>query len=324
MDFSLGEPERELLGLCRDFARTEIATGAALRLGRGALSDRSAPRAGRTRAARHAGPGEVGRDRDVHGRASWRAMEQIGLADPSVAAAWQAHSTIGIAAAAAVRRRRPARALAAAAGRGAEARRLRADRARCRLGRPRMRTRAERRDGGWVLNGQKAFISNAGTDMSFGVTSSPAPRGRLGQAAASAASSSRRTPRASRWDRSCAASAGRASTPGTCSSTTSGCPTTRSSASRSGGLGQFLGALEVGRISIAALSLGRPRRSLELALAYAKQHEQFGTRSPASRRSSSSWPTWRPRSRPPGGSPTAPPRCATPGSRSRRRPPWPS
>ena len=31
-------------------------------------------------------------------------------------------------------------------------------------------TRAERRDGGWLINGRKTFISNAGTDMSFGVT----------------------------------------------------------------------------------------------------------------------------------------------------------
>jgi hypothetical protein len=28
---------------------------------------------------------------------------------------------------------------------------------------------AEPRDGGWVINGRKAFISNAGKDMSFGV-----------------------------------------------------------------------------------------------------------------------------------------------------------
>src|SRR4029079_8819603 len=33
-----------------------------------------------------------------------------------------------------------------------------------------IKTRAQKVDGGWVLNGQKAFISNAGTDMSFGVT----------------------------------------------------------------------------------------------------------------------------------------------------------
>ena len=31
-------------------------------------------------------------------------------------------------------------------------------------------TRAVERDGGWLINGRKTFISNAGTDMSFGVT----------------------------------------------------------------------------------------------------------------------------------------------------------
>ena len=33
-----------------------------------------------------------------------------------------------------------------------------------------IRTHAERSDGGWLINGHKTFISNAGTDMSFGVT----------------------------------------------------------------------------------------------------------------------------------------------------------
>ena len=33
-----------------------------------------------------------------------------------------------------------------------------------------IRTRAVPRDGGWLINGRKTFISNAGTDMSFGVT----------------------------------------------------------------------------------------------------------------------------------------------------------
>src|SRR5207237_10299810 len=33
-----------------------------------------------------------------------------------------------------------------------------------------IRTRAERHDGGWRINGRTTFISNAGTDMSFGVT----------------------------------------------------------------------------------------------------------------------------------------------------------
>ncbi|MBM3660246.1 MAG: acyl-CoA dehydrogenase, partial [Actinobacteria bacterium] len=42
------------------------------------------------------------------------------------------------------------------------------------------------------------------------------------------------------------------------------------------GLGQFLATLEVGRISIAALSLSLTQAVLDLALAYAKDRQQFG------------------------------------------------
>src|SRR3954452_20154368 len=98
------------------------------------------------------------------------AMEQLGLADQSVAAAWQAHVTIGsmplfLFGTDAQRERwlRPlaeGRALGAFGltepDAGSDARGI--------------STRAERRDGGWLINGRKTFISNAGTDMSFGVT----------------------------------------------------------------------------------------------------------------------------------------------------------
>jgi alkylation response protein AidB-like acyl-CoA dehydrogenase len=43
-----------------------------------------------------------------------------------------------------------------------------------------------------------------------------------------------------------------------------------------GGLAQFLGSLEVGRISIAALSLGTAAWAMRMALGYAKEREQFG------------------------------------------------
>ena len=42
------------------------------------------------------------------------------------------------------------------------------------------------------------------------------------------------------------------------------------------GLGQFLGTLEVGRISIAALSLSLTQAVLDLATDYAKERVQFG------------------------------------------------
>ena len=98
------------------------------------------------------------------------AMEQIGLADQSVAAALQAHVTIGSLPLYLfgddAQRERWLRPLAE--GRvlgafgltepdaGSDARGI--------------STRAERHKDGWLINGRKTFISNAGTDMSFGVT----------------------------------------------------------------------------------------------------------------------------------------------------------
>src|SRR3954452_10500009 len=102
MDFSLTEAERDLVDLCREFAQKEIAP--------------RAPRAweeGRC-------PTDLLREMGALGLLGilvpeqWggigmstigfvAALEQLGLADQSVAAAWQAHVTIGSPPAALVR-----------------------------------------------------------------------------------------------------------------------------------------------------------------------------------------------------------------------------
>src|ERR1700710_2709190 len=94
MDFSLTEPERELAALCRTFAQKEIATRAPA-----AWEEARCP----TDLLREMG--EVGllgmlipEEWGGIGMSTVgfvAAMEQIGLADQSVAAAWQAHVTIG-------------------------------------------------------------------------------------------------------------------------------------------------------------------------------------------------------------------------------------
>jgi len=135
--------------------------------------------------------------------------------------------------------------------------------------------RAVRADGGWLINGAKTFISNAGTDMSFGVTLL-ARTEELGEKPTYA---------------SFVVEQG---TPGF----TMG-PKMRGIGWRgldtrqlffddvwvadehlvgdpAMGLGQFLTTLEVGRISIAALSLSLTQAVLDLALAYAKERRQFG------------------------------------------------
>jgi alkylation response protein AidB-like acyl-CoA dehydrogenase len=129
-----------------------------------------------------------------------------------------------------------------------------------------------------VLNGQKAFISNAGTDMSFGVT----VLARIGEDAGG-------KPRFGSFivERG---SAGYTTGPklrgiGWHSLDTRELffddvwvPDDQVVGEPGAGLAQFLGALEVGRISIAALSVGTAEGALRLALGYAKQREQFGAK----------------------------------------------
>ncbi len=275
MDFSLTEPERDLAALCRDFAQREIANRAPQ-----AWGDRRCPT---DLLAEMGALGLLG----ILIPEAWggigmstvgfvAAMEQIGLADQSVAAAWQAHVTIGslplLLFGDDAQRDRWLRPLAEGRALGAfgltepdagsDARGI--------------RTRAERRDGGWLVNGRKMFISNAGTDMSFGVTLLARTADDAGEASGYATFVVERD------------------TPGF----TMG-PKVRGIGWRgldtrelffddvwvadehligdpSMGLGQFLATLEVGRISIAALSLSLTQAVLDLALDYARNRQQFG------------------------------------------------
>lgn len=276
MDFSLSEPERDLVELCRDFAQKEIAARAPH-----AWQEARCP----TDLLREMGelgllgmliPEEWG-GIGMSTVGFVAAMEQIGLADQSVAAALQAHVTIGslplyLFGTDAQRERwlRPlaeGRALGAFGltepGAGSDARGI--------------STRAERRDGGWLINGQKTFISNAGTDMSFGVTLLARTEAGDGHPASYGSFVVERD-----------------SEPGfTMGPKMRGIgwrgldtrelffddvwvPDENLVGDQAMGLGQFLRTLEVGRISIAALSLSLTQAVLDLATAYARDRMQFG------------------------------------------------
>ncbi len=269
MDFSLTEPERDLVGLCRDFAQKEIAPRAPL-----AWDEARCPT---DLLRKMGGLGLLG----MLIPETWggigmstvgfvAAMEQIGLADQSVGAAWQAHVTIGSLPLFLFgndeQRERWLRPLAEGRALGAfgltepdagsDARGI--------------QTKAERTDGGWRINGRKTFISNAGTDMSFGVT-------------LLARSGSKHATFVVEKD-----------TPGfTMGPKLRGIgwkgldtrelffddvlvPDDHLVGDPELGLGQFLSTLEVGRISIAALSLSLTQAVLDLATAYAKERVQFG------------------------------------------------
>jgi alkylation response protein AidB-like acyl-CoA dehydrogenase len=138
-----------------------------------------------------------------------------------------------------------------------------------------IRTRAERRDGGWLINGRKTFISNAGTDMSFGVTllaRTDAVEGREGFANLVV---EKDTPgftmgpkmRGIGW---------RGLDTRELYLDDVWVPDDHLLGDPNLGLGQFLRTLEVGRISIAALSLSLTQAVLDLATAYARERTQFG------------------------------------------------
>jgi short/branched chain acyl-CoA dehydrogenase len=133
------------------------------------------------------------------------------------------------------------------------------------------RTTAELRDGKWVINGSKIFITNAGTDITWGVTITArtgddeisnivvengtggyeisAPMKKLG------------------W---------RASDTRELSFDDATVPEDNLLGQRGAGFRQFLEILDGGRISVAAMGVGLAQGAYDLAYSYAKEREQFG------------------------------------------------
>src|SRR5271166_5212387 len=269
MDFSLSEPERDLVGLCRDFAQKEIAPRAPL-----AWEHAQCP----TDLLREMGglgllgmliPEEWG-GIGMSTVGFVAAMEQIGLADQSVAAAWQAHVTIGslplLLFGDDAQRERWLRPLAEGRALGAfgltepdagsDARGI--------------RTRAEPRDGGWLINGRKTFISNAGTDMSFGVTLLARMASNVGQAPTYASLVVEKGTTGFTMGPKLRGIGWRGLDTRELYFDDVWVPDEHLLGDPDLGLGQFLRTLEVGRISIAALSLSLTQAVLDQATAYAR------------------------------------------------------
>jgi len=275
VDFSLTASERDLVELARDFARKEIAVRAPA-----AWEEARCP----TDLLREMGElgllgmlipeqwGGIG----MSTIGFVAALEQIGQADQSVAAALQAHVTIGSLPLYLFgndeQRERWLRPLAEGRALGAFG-----------LTEPEagsdtrgIRTRAEPHDGGWRINGQKTFISNAGTDMSMGVTVLARTQEVEGKG-----------PRFASF-------VVEKDTPGfTMGPKMRGIgwrgldtrelffddvwvPGDHLVGDPDLGLSQFLATLEVGRISIAALSLSLTQAVLDLAMEHAGRRVQFG------------------------------------------------
>jgi short/branched chain acyl-CoA dehydrogenase len=269
MDFALTEAEQDLVGLCRDFAQKEIAARAPQAWDEGRCPTDLLREMGALGLLGMLIPerwGGIG----MSTTGLVAAMEQIGQADQSVAAAWQAHVTIGslplyLFGNDAQRERwlRPlaeGRALGAFGltepDAGSDARGI--------------RTKAERQDGGWLINGRKTFISNAGTDMSFGVTllaRTEASYATLVVEKDTAGFTMGPKMRGIGW---------RGLDTRELYFDDVWVPDDHLVGDPDLGLSQFLRTLEVGRISIAALSLSLTQAVLDLATDYARQRVQFG------------------------------------------------
>lgn len=276
MDFDLNDDTQALRSMCRDFAKREIAPYAA------EWSENS-----RFPADVYRKMGELGLMGmlvdEAHGGAGASmtsyvaAMEEIGFADQSVASGWNAHSTIASLPLAVYgteeQKRKWLEPLATGKNIGAFG-----------LSEPTagsdaagIRTRAHRTDGGWRLNGNKMFISNAGTEMSLGVTvlartSSPEEENRYG-----AFFIPDGTPGYSKgqpleklgWHAL-----------DTRELIFSDCWVSDEHlvGDEGDGLRQFLQVLDPGRISVAALSLSLASAALDLAIRHSGERVQFGRR----------------------------------------------
>jgi len=133
------------------------------------------------------------------------------------------------------------------------------------------RTRAELRDGGWVINGSKIFITNAGTDITACVTITAltgkdeisnviVPNGTPGYEIS-------KPMKKLGW---------RASDTRELSFKDCAVPEGNLLGPRGKGFQQFLEILDGGRISVAAMGVGLAQGAYDLAYAYAQERRQFG------------------------------------------------
>jgi short/branched chain acyl-CoA dehydrogenase len=137
-------------------------------------------------------------------------------------------------------------------------------------------TRAELREGRWVINGTKAFITNSGTEITGGTTiTAVTGRGADGRAEISNVIVPQETPGFTR-SKKYKKMGWRAADTRELSFADASVPEGNLLGERGKGLQQFLTILDGGRISVAALSVGLAMGAYDEALKYAKERQQFG------------------------------------------------
>jgi len=204
------------------------------------------------------------------------AMEALGAADQSVASAWNAHSTIATLPLATFGTEEQKQRWLVPLATGTHIGAFGLTEPTAGSDAAGIRTTARRVDGGWLLNGTKMFISNAGTAMSLGVTVLAVtgtnadgrkrygtffvPDGTPGYAKGQPL-------RKLGWHAM-----------DTRELVFTDCVLAEDQliGTEGNGLRQFLAVLDGGRISVAALGLSLAQAALDLAVAHSGDREQFG------------------------------------------------
>ena len=137
-------------------------------------------------------------------------------------------------------------------------------------------TKAVLKDGSWVINGTKAFITNSGTDITGGTTITAVTGTTAnGKSEISTIAVPQDTPGFAR-SKKYKKMGWRASDTRELSFNDAAVPEANLLGARGKGLQNFLTILDGGRISVGALSIGLAMGAYDEALKYAKERHQFG------------------------------------------------
>ncbi|MFI9834724.1 acyl-CoA dehydrogenase family protein [Streptomyces sp. NPDC051913] len=275
MDFDLPEETRDLQDMVREFAAKEITPNAAewsenevfpthifTKLGDLGLMGMLVPEE----------YGGAGSD-----TVSYVAvMEELGAADQSVASSWNAHSTIATLPLLTYGTEAQKQRWLAPLARGEAIGAFGLTEPGAGSDAAGITTTAQRRDGGWVLNGTKMFITNAGTDISQGVTLlATTGRDEDGRKRFATFYVPTGTP-----GYGCGAKLKKLGwhAMDTRELVFDDCwiPDDHLIGEEGGGLRQFLSVLDKGRISVAALGMSLAKAALALAVKHATERHQFG------------------------------------------------
>jgi alkylation response protein AidB-like acyl-CoA dehydrogenase len=275
MNFDLTEEQRSLQALCREFARKEILPHRDEWNASGRFPVEVFRKLADLGLMGLLVPEEYGGS-GVGAVAYVAAMEEIAKADQSVAAAWNAHLTIGSLPLLYFGTEEQKRRWLVPLARGERLGAFGLTEPEAGSDARAIRTTAAPDGDGWVINGTKMFTSNAGTEMSLGVIILAVTGTRAdGSREYSAFLVERGTP-GFRPGRLIPKIGWHAVDTRELVFDNCRVPGENLIGPRGVGLRQFMQALAVGRISVAALSVGLAQACLEVSLEYARQRRQFG------------------------------------------------